>query len=182
MIHNKGLKKFYFIDDFNKDHIRSLNKNISIIYRNYTKKYNQEKIIEIKKFCKNIKKEFFLANDVNLTNKLNLDGAYIPAFNNSLSVYKLKNKNMTLLGSAHNLKEINQKKRQGIDIIFITPTFKVNKSNNFLGVTKFNILANLLNGKTIALGGININNIKKIKMLNCYGYASISYIKEYNKI
>ena len=182
MIHNKGLKKFYFIDDFNKDHIRSLNKNISIIYRNYTKKYNQEKIIEIKKFCKNIKKEFFLANDVNLTNKLNLDGAYIPAFNNSLSVYKLKNKNMTLLGSAHNLKEINQKKRQGIDIIFIAPTFKVNKSNNFLGVTKFNILANLLNGKTIALGGININNIKKIKMLNCYGYASISYIKEHNKI
>ena len=123
-----------------------------------------------------------MANDVNLTNKLNLDGAYIPAFNNSLSVYKLKNKNMTLLGSAHNLKEINQKKRQGIDIIFIAPTFKVNKSNNFLGVTKFNILANLLNGKTIALGGININNIKKIKMLNCYGYASISYIKEYNKI
>ena len=182
MIHNKGLKKFYFIDDFNKDHIRSLNKNISIIYRNYTKKYNQEKIIEIKKFCKNIKKEFFLANDVNLTNKLNLDGAYIPAFNNSLSVYKLKNKNMTLLGSAHNLKEINQKKRQGIDIIFIAPTFKVNKSSNFLGVTKFNILANLLNGKTIALGGININNIKKIKMLNCYGYASISYIKEHNKI
>ena len=182
MIHNKGLKKFYFIDDFNKDHIRSLNKNISIIYRNYTKKYNQEKIIEIKKFCKNIKKEFFLANDVNLTNKLNLDGAYIPAFNNSLSFYKLKNKNMTLLGSAHNLKEINQKKRQGIDIIFIAPTFKVNKSNNFLGVTKFNILANLLNGKTIALGGININNIKKIKMLNCYGYASISYIKEHNKI
>ena len=182
MIHNKGLKKFYFIDDFNKDHIRSLNKNISIIYRNYTKKYNQEKIIEIKKFCKNIKKEFFLANDVNLTNKLNLDGAYIPAFNNSLSVYKLKNKNMTLLGSAHNLKEINQKKRQGIDIIFIAPTFKVNKSSNFLGVTKFNILANLLNGKTIALGGINKNNIKKIKMLNCYGYASISYINEYNKI
>jgi len=182
VIHNKSLKKFYFIDDFNKDHIRSLNKNISIIYRNYTKKYNQEKIIEIKKFCKNIKKEFFLANDVNLTNKLNLDGAYIPAFNNSLSVYKLKNKNMTLLGSAHNLKEINQKKRQGIDIIFIAPTFKVNKSNNFLGVTKFNILANLFNGKTIALGGININNIKKIKMLNCYGYASISYIKEHNKI
>jgi thiamine-phosphate pyrophosphorylase len=110
VIHNKSLKKFYFIDNFNKDHIRSLNKNISIIYRNYTKKYNQEKILEIKRFCKNIKKEFFLANDINLTNKLNLDGAYIPAFNNSLSVYKLKKKNMTLLGSAHNLKEINQKK------------------------------------------------------------------------
>ena len=181
MIHNKTLKNFYFIDDFNKDHIRSLNKNISIIYRNYSEKYDQEKIFKIKKFCKNLKKKFFLANDIRLANKLNLDGIYIPAFNNCLSVYKLKNKNMILLGSAHNLKEVNQKKKQGIDIIFLAPTFKVNKSNSFLGVIKFNILANLLNGKAIALGGINKNNIKKIKMLNCYGFASISYIKEHSK-
>ena len=117
-----------------------------------------------------------------LANKLNLDGAYIPAFNKCLSVYKLKNKNMILLGSAHNLKEINQKKRQGVDIIFLAPTFKVNKSKYFLNIIKFNILSNLLEGKTVALGGINKNNIKKIKMLNCYGFASISYIKEYNKI
>ncbi len=182
MIHNKNLNNFYFIDDFNKDHIRSLNKNINIIYRNYSQKYNQEKILEIKKFCRYIKKKFFLANDIGLANKLNLDGAYIPAFNNCLSVYKLKNKNMLLLGSAHNLKEINQKKKQGIDIIFLAPTFKVSKSNNFLDVVKFNILANLLNGKAIALGGIDKNNIKKIKMLNCYGFASISYIKENYKI
>mgnify|MGYP006186955603 FL=1 len=117
-----------------------------------------------------------------LANKLNLDGAYIPAFNKCLSVYKLKNKNMILLGSAHNIKEVNQKKKQGIDIIFLAPTFKVNKSKNFLNVIKFNILSNLLNGKTVALGGINKKNIKKIKMLNCYGFASISYIKGLNKI
>ena len=121
MIHNKTLKNFYFIDDFNKDHIRSLNKNISIIYRNYSEKYNADKIFKIKKFCKNIKKKFYLAGDIMLANKLKLDGAYIPAFNNSLSVCKLKNKNMILLGSAHNLKEINQKKRQGVDIIFLAP-------------------------------------------------------------
>ena len=88
---------------------------------------------------------------------------------------------MLLLGSAHTLKEINQKKNQGIDIIFLTPIFQVTKSNKFLGVTRFNTFSNLLNGRTIALGGINKNNIKKIKMLNCYGFASISYIKEYKK-
>ena len=123
-----------------------------------------------------------MSNDIFLANRLNLDGAYIPAFNNSLSVYKLKKKNMTLLGSAHNLREINQKKKQGIDIIFLAPTFKVSKTKNFLNVTKFNILANLLDGKAVALGGINKKNIKKIKMLNCYGFASISYIKGDNKI
>ena len=177
MIHNNNLNKFYFIDSFNKQHIQSLNKNINIIYRNYTEKYNKEKILEIKNFCRQIGKKFFLANDIDLTLKLNLDGAYIPAFNNNLSVYKLKNKNMFLLGSAHNLKEINQKKKQGVDLIFIAPVFKTTKSSNFLNVIKFNILANLLNGKAIALGGFNKSNIKKIKVLNCFGYASISYIK-----
>ena len=34
---------------------------------------------------------------------------------------------MTLLGSAHNLREINEKKKQGIDLIFLAPIFKVKK-------------------------------------------------------
>ena len=83
---------------------------------------------------------------------------------------------MLLLGSAHNLKEICQKKKQGINVIFLSPTFKVSKSNNFLGVAKFNLLSSFVGGKTIALGGVNKNTIKQIKMLNCYGFASISYI------
>ena len=78
------------------------------------------------------------------------------------------------------LKKFVKKKKQGINIIFLSPTFKVSKSNNFLGVAKFNLLSSLVGGKTIALGGINKNSIKQIKMLNCYGFASISYIKENN--
>ena len=130
-IHNKITKGVYELGSVFKTLTLAAGFQNNIIEPETKFEKLEKKILEIKKFCKNIKKEFFLANDVNLTNKLNLDGAYIPAFNNSLSVYKLKNKNMTLLGSAHNLKEINQKKRQGIDIIFIAPTFKVNKSNNF---------------------------------------------------
>ena len=73
------------------------NPNISIIYRNYSEKYSEKKIIEIKKFCKNIRKNFFLANDIKLANKLNLDGAYVPAFNNNHSIYMRKDYYMELL-------------------------------------------------------------------------------------
>ncbi len=177
MIHNINLQKFYFINDFNKDHIKSLDKDINIIYRNYTENYSEVKILEIKKFCKKIGKNFFLANNIRLTIKLHLDGAYIPSFNKDLSVKKLKSKKMLVLGSAHNLKEINQKKKQGVQIIFLSPLFKVNKSQNFLGVIKFNIFSNYLVGKTVALGGITKNNIQKVKALNCLGFASISYIR-----
>tara|TARA_B100001989_G_C24377323_1_gene382473 strand:+ start:575 stop:712 length:138 start_codon:yes stop_codon:yes gene_type:complete len=43
------------------------------------------------------------------------------------------------------------------------------------------MLANHFNKKTIALGGINNKNINIIEKINCYGFASISFI-ENNKI
>jgi len=127
MIHINALQRFYFIDDFNRDHLIKIDSNIIIIYRNYKEKNNEKKIFEIKKFCKKIGKKFFLANNVNLTIKLRLDGAYIPSFNKDISVKKLRNKGIPILGSAHNLKEINEKIKQGIQIIFLSPLFKVEK-------------------------------------------------------
>tara|TARA_B110000858_G_scaffold190881_1_gene239437 strand:+ start:310 stop:867 length:558 start_codon:yes stop_codon:yes gene_type:complete len=178
MIHINSLQKFYFIDDFNRDHLKKLKSNIIIIYRNYREKNNEKKIFEIKKFCKKINKKFFLANNVNLTIKLRLDGAYIPSFNKDISVKKLQNRKIPILGSAHNLKEINEKKKQGVQVIFLSPLFKIKKSKKFLNIIKFNIFSKFFPGDIVALGGITKNNIKKIKILNCFGFASISYIKE----
>jgi|TARA_B110000914_G_C15462540_1_gene446591 thiamine-phosphate pyrophosphorylase len=178
VIHNKSLKKFYFIESFNKSHIKNLDKDINIIYRNYKEEYNESEIFELKKFCYKLGKKLFLSNNINMTIKLKLDGAYIPAFNKDISVYKLKNRKIQIIGSAHNLKEINEKKKQGVQIIFLSPLFKVPKSSKFLGISKFNILANTFNGGIVALGGITKNNIRKLKLLNCFGLASISYIKE----
>jgi len=127
MIHINALQRFYFIDDFDRDHLIKIDSNIIIIYRNYKEKNNEKKIFEIKKFCKKIGKKFFLANNVNLTIKLRLDGAYIPSFNKDISVKKLRNKGIPILGSAHNLKEINEKIKQGVQIIFLSPLFKVEK-------------------------------------------------------
>jgi hypothetical protein len=46
---------------------------------------------------------------------------------------------------------------------------------------KFQILKNKTNTKIIALGGINKNNIKKLKLLDVYGFAGISFFKEDKK-
>lgn len=177
-MHNKFSTIFHFIDDFNQQHIKSLDKKIIIIYRNYEEKYDEKKILLIKKFCRNVNKKFYLANDIKLTQKLNLDGAYIPSFNKSLSVKAIKNKNIILIGSAHNLKEINEKKRQGMDMIVLSPIFRVPKSKNSLGIIRFNLLSRYAKLRIIALGGINSNNIKGLNMLNCNGFASISYLQK----
>jgi len=62
---------FYFINDFDQNHIKKLPKNIAIIYRNYDENYDEKKILKIKKFCQANRRKFFLANDINLAIKLN---------------------------------------------------------------------------------------------------------------
>ena len=64
--------------------------------------------------------------------KLDLDGAYIPAFNKNFNhlAYSYK-KNFKIVGSAHNLKEIRIKEIQNVRKIFLSSLFKKNK--NFLG-------------------------------------------------
>ena len=85
MIHNNLPKIFYFINEFDKDHIRKLDKKISIIFRNYTIKPTKELIRNIKKFCKKDQRKFYLSNDVNLAINLDLDGVYLPSFNKKLN-------------------------------------------------------------------------------------------------
>ena len=72
------------------------------------------------------------------------------------------------MGSAHNLKEIRLKEKQGVQIIFLSPLFNVLKSKKFLGINRFNNLAKLSQRKIIALGGINNKNLKVLNFINAH--------------
>ena len=52
---------------------------------------------------------------------MDLDGVYIPSFNNDLKHLNYpKKKNFLVLGSAHNIKEIRIKEMQKVDSIFFS--------------------------------------------------------------
>ena len=81
-MHINMIKKYYFINKFETNNIDKQDKQTIIIYRNYSSKILDEKLIlKIKKYCKKKGNKFYLSNDISLANKLNLDGAYIPSFN-----------------------------------------------------------------------------------------------------
>ena len=148
-----------------------------IIYRDYSQnEVDEELILKFKKFCRKLNIKFILSNNVKLSLKLNLDGAYIPSFNKRFEhlAYSYP-KNFLILGSAHNLKEIRTKEIQKVKSIFISSLFKQNK--NFLGINKFKILNNYTKKKIIALGGVSKTNIKKLNLLSCFGFAGISYFE-----
>ena len=169
--------KYYFINKFDTNTISKQDKQTIIIYRNYTNKKTDEKIIlKIKRYCKIKSLKFYLSNNIKLALKLNLDGAYIPSFNNNLNHlnFSLK-KNFKLIGSAHNIKEIKTKEKQRVDDIVISSIFKKNK--NYLGINKFKLLSKLTKKNVIVLGGISKKNLKKLRILGCNNFAGISYFE-----
>jgi thiamine-phosphate pyrophosphorylase len=171
------MRKYYFINKFDTNNIDKQDKQTIIIYRNYSSKtLDQELILKIKKHCKKKGLKFYLSNDIKLANKLDLDGAYIPSFNKDTKHLSFSyKKKFLIIGSAHNNKEIKIKELQNINIIFLSSLFKKNK--NFLGINRFKLLSKLSSKKIIALGGISNKNIKKLKLLNCFGYAGISHFE-----
>ena len=171
------MRKYYFIDKFETKNIDRQDKQTVIIYRNYSSKIeNEEIILDIKKYCRKKKIKFYLSNNIKLAIKLNLDGVYIPSFNKNTNhlAYSYK-KNFSIIGSAHNLKEIRIKEKQKVDKIFISSLFK--KNMNFLGINKYKLLTNLTKKNVVALGGISKDNIKKLKFLKSSIFAGISYFE-----
>jgi len=170
-------KKYYFISKFDTKNIDKQDKNTVIIYRNYNAFSKIAVIQKFKSYCKKKGVKFILANNIKLAIHLNLDGAYIPSYNKSFShlAYNFKKK-FLIIGSAHNLKEIRIKELQKIKFIFLSSIFR--KNNNYLGINKFKNLTTNTDLKIVALGGINENNLKKLKLLNCVGFAAISFFNK----
>ena len=176
-MHNKFLNKYYFINKFDQSHIEKLDKRVTIIFRNYKHKINENLIIKIKKYCKKRGNIFLLSNNIKLAIKLDLDGVYIPSFNKDKGhlSYSFK-KSFIVLGSAHNIYEIKTKELQNVKIIFLSSIFKKNK--NYLGFYRFKLLSLLTKKLVIALGGISNNNLKKLSLTSCHGFAGIAFFEQ----
>tara|TARA_B110000438_G_C15739632_1_gene617859 strand:+ start:68 stop:616 length:549 start_codon:yes stop_codon:yes gene_type:complete len=177
-MHSK-LEIYYFINHFDINEIKKLKKNISLIYRNYKDKLDINEIKNIKDLCLIQKRKLYISNNFKVARYLKLDGVYIPSFN-KLSNFKNFNlpKKFKIIGSAHNVNQLMKKEHQGCHEIFIAPIFKTEKSKFFLDICRFNLISNVSNVKTVALGGINSTNLNRLKSVNCYGFAAIRWIKK----
>ncbi len=170
--------KYYFINKFDTNNIDSQDNKTIIIFRNYDlTKTNESQIYKIKEYCKKKGKKFYLSNNIKLALKLDLDGAYIPSFNEKFGhlSYSFKKK-FKIIGSAHNLKQIKIKELQKVNKIIISSLFKKNK--NYLGINKFKFLSTLTNKKVVPLGGISQENLKLLRLLNKFEFAGISFFEK----
>ena len=177
-------KKKYFliiesIKDIQLSNIKKSDK-INIIYRNKNIGDNISELSNFRKICKIKKIKLFIANNTDLCKFLKADGIYISARNFNLNFRRYKNFNFSIIGSAHNRKEILIKKYQGCSEIIFSRLFKTSYKfkKDYLDIVKFNLLNLSNNNKLIPLGGIRLANLNKLKMSNCSGFVIFSEVKK----
>ena len=152
------------------------NKKIIIIYRNNSSKEDLSTIISFRKKCHIKQFKFYIANDYNLARDCKADGMYLSAYNKKIYL----NCNFNFIGSAHNHKEICEKKRQGCKSIILSRIFKTSYKNkkNFIGLSRFNLISRHYKISIYPLGGINNSNLLKLKLVLSNGFALLSEIKK----
>jgi len=173
--------KYFFIIESIRDidlkNIKNSNK-FSIIYRSKNMAENIEKLIKFRKICKTKSIDFYVSNNIKLTNILKADGIYVSAYNKNLKIAHLRNSNFRIIGSAHNIKELNIKKLQGCSSIIFSRLFETSYKykKGFLGVIKFNLLKLSRKENLVPLGGIRLFNLNKLSTVKCDSIALSSEI------
>jgi thiamine-phosphate pyrophosphorylase len=177
------IKNKYFLiientKDINLKNIKIRNK-FFIIYRNNNKVNNLTDLLRFRKICKSKAIKFYVANNIKLAFSLNSDGIYLSSYNRELKFLNFKKSNFKIIGSAHNLREISDKNRQGCSSILLSKLFLVDYSRNSscLGVIRFNNFAKI-SKNLIPLGGIKKHNLNYLKNVSCEGFALLSEIKK----
>jgi thiamine monophosphate synthase len=157
---------FFFLEKIDPQILKNILKfkNISVIY-------NQEKInnVDLNKIRLILKKNnipLYIKNNVKLAIQFNLDGVYLSS-NNKKIIYQTNKKiNFKVIGHSHNQREFFFKKKQLCDILVVSPLFYNDKysKNQILNILKFNLLTKDWSNSICALGGINLSNMKKVKL------------------
>ena len=176
-------KKYFLIIENTKDiDLRNIKKRdkFVIIYRNIVSEDNILKLKRFRTLCKSKNILFFVANDIDLAIKLHSDGLYLSAKNINFRSLNQKTNKFRIIGSAHNFREIDIKKKQGCDLILLSRLFKVSykQNQNFLGIIKFNNYSLKYNNLLIPLGGIDSSNISKLKNIKSNFLALMSEVKK----
>ena len=131
--------------------------------------------------CKKKTIAVYISNNTKLLFRLRLNTFYISSSNHKQYNWLNNiNKNIKIIGGAHNQNEIIQKINQGCQKIILSRLFKTSYKDkkSYFGVIKFNLISIKYPIKIVPLGGINVFNLLKLNMVNSKSLALLSEIKK----
>jgi thiamine monophosphate synthase len=167
---NKIFYKHYVflegINDLIKKNLVKFNNINIIIDINQKHKKKLENQLSIIRFAKKNKIPFLFKNDFQKCIKYNASGIFIDANYKKLTKPILLKKNFLIIGSVHNQLEYAHKLKQKCHLLMLSPLFFNEKysKNKILNVSKFNSKTINWNIDICALGGVNYETLRKIKL------------------
>lgn len=153
------------------------------------KKLTNEEFIniakDVKKLCQKYDIPLIINDNLEVALAVDSDGIHIgqddlPA----LIVRKQIGTNKILGVSVHNLEEALQAKRDGADYVGVGAIFPTETKNDATNITldKLQEICSNIDIPVVAIGGITIDNVSKLKNINIAGVAVVSAIMKANDI
>ena len=176
-MNNKFLIYYIFIEALNEIIIKNI-----LILKN--KKYrlniitSEKSAHQISKFARMYRIKFYVIDNVKSAIKTSAAGVFLSSKNKSLSNNLINISRLKVIGSAHSQIEYYEKKKQNCETIMLSPVFynKKYSLNKILGTIKFNLITLNWNCKVCALGGIKLNNFRKINLTRARSISFMSLI------
>ena len=140
---------------------------------------------EVKKLCQKYDIPLIINDNLNVALAIDSDGIHIGQDDIPASIVRKKIGPDKILGvSAHNLKEALLARHDGADYIGVGAIFPTETKNDATIVTldKLQKICDGIDIPVVAFGGINIDNISKLKNINIAGVAVVSEIMKANDI
>jgi thiamine-phosphate pyrophosphorylase len=173
---------FFFTDQINNEIINQVLKfkNISVIYNTLKKSENLKELGKIQTFCKKNNIKLYITNNYKLAIKVKSDGVFLNNQFKQKLIFNCNKLNFKTVVGVHSQQEYYQKTKELSYDTIISPIFYNNKYsiNKILNPIKFNLLSLNWGGRKYALGGINLDNLKKTYLTTSYGVGFVSLIKD----
>ncbi|WP_278920244.1 thiamine phosphate synthase [Thomasclavelia cocleata] len=140
---------------------------------------------EVKKVCQKYHIPLIINDNLEVALATNSDGIHIGQNDIPASIVRKQIGPDKILGvSVHNLKEAFQAKIDGADYVGVGAIFSTETKNDATNVTLDSLkkICDNIDLPVVAIGGINLDNISKLKDINIAGIAVVSAIMKANDI
>jgi thiamine-phosphate pyrophosphorylase len=183
-MNNKLLYKNYIflekINDLIKENLLKFSNINIIIDINHNEIKKSENALSIINFARKNKIPFLIKNNFQECIKYKADGILIESQNKRNIKPLLLKRKFNIIGKAHNQLEYLQKVNQSCSLIMLSPLFynKKYSKNKIFDILKFNNFSLNQQIPICALGGINFQTLKKIRLLKTTNISFKNFIYE----
>lgn len=191
----KNNNSLYFFTDRKKicdlnQVLKNLPKKTCIIFREYDllSQEREELAREYFKIAKAFGHKFLVGKDFNLAMKIKCDGVHFSDRDFTKSLMKIRyscKKNKLIFSCAlHENKNLFYLRKLTPDIVFLSPIFATSSHKNQRPIGLFNYVKTakifkqkIAKNNFFPLGGINLQNLRRLNKINITGFGAIDFFK-----